>query len=142
MSSIADSLRQIAERHRLSDIYVFGSRATEIAALARGEHLSPERSEADVDIGVQPLRSVRLSGYEKVKIALELEEVLNVRRVDLVVVTEAAPFLAVEIIRGELVFSEDLVKQAEDELYILRRAGDLAPFALERQRLILREGGR
>jgi len=67
---------------------------------------------------------------------------LKVGRVDLVVLPEAPPFLAVEIIRGELLFSEDLGKQAEDELYILRRAADLAPFALERQRLVLREGGR
>lgn len=142
MPSIADSLRQIAERHRLSDIYVFGSRAAEIAALARGERLLPARPEADVDIGVQPRRGTRLSAHETVRIALELEEVLKVRRVDLVVLSEATPFLAVEIIRGELIFTEDLVKQAEDELYILRRAGDLAPFALERQRLVLREGGR
>ena len=95
-----------------------------------------------MDVGIQPRRGARLSGYEKVRIAIELEELLNVGRVDLVVLSEATPFLAVEIIRGELLYSEDLGKQAEDELYILRRAADLAPFDLERQRLVLREGGR
>ena len=142
MSLIADSLREIAERHQLADLYVFGSRAAEIAALAKGEPQPFSLPEADLDIGVQPRRRTRLSGIEKVRIALELEELLKVKRVDLVVLSEAPPFLAVEIIRGELLYSEDLGKQAEDELYILRRAADLAPFALERQRLVLREGGR
>ncbi len=142
MPSIADSLRDLAAQHQLADLYVFGSRAAEIAALVRGEPTPLPRPEADVDVGIQPRRGTRLNGYEKVRIAVELEEVLNVGRVDLVVLSEATPFLAVEIIRGELLFSEDLGKQAEDELYILRRAADLAPFALEHQRLVLREGGR
>jgi predicted nucleotidyltransferase len=142
MPSIADSLREIAERHQLADLYVFGSRAAEVAALAKGEPPPPSRPEADVDIGVQPRRGVRVSGRDKVRIALQLEDLLQAERVDLVVLPEATPFLAVEIIRGELLFSEDPVQQAEDELYILRRAGDLAPFALEHQRLVLREGGR
>jgi predicted nucleotidyltransferase len=142
MPSIADSIGEIAERHQLADLYVFGSRAAEIAALAKGEPSPFSRLEADVDIGVRPRRANRLSGYERVRIALEMEDLLNVRRVDLVVLAEATPFLAVEIIRGELLFSEDPGKQAEDELYILRRAADLAPFALERERLVLREGAR
>jgi predicted nucleotidyltransferase len=142
MSLIAESLREIAERHRIADVYVFGSRAAEIRALAKGEPPPFSSPEADVDIGVQPRRGTRLSGYERVRIALDLEELLKVKRVDLVVLTEATPFLAVEIIRGELLFSEDLGKQAEDELYILRRAADLAPFVQERQHLVLREGGR
>ncbi len=142
MPLIADLLKEIAERHQLADVYVFGSRAAEIAALVRGERTPLPHPKADVDVGIQPRRGTRLSGYEKARIAVELEEVLDVGQVDLVVLSEATPFLAVEVIRGELLFSEDLGKQAEDELYILRRAGDLAPFALERQRLVLREGGR
>jgi uncharacterized protein len=142
MSLIAELLREIAKRHQLADLYVFGSRAAEIAGLVRGKPVPLPHPEADVDIGVQPRRGTRLSAYEKARIAVDLEDVLKVGRVDLVVLSEATPFLAVEIIRGEVLFSEDVGKQAEDELYILRRAADLAPFALERQRLVLREGGR
>jgi len=51
--------------------------------------------------------------------------------------TEADPFLALEVIRGELLYAEDLDRQARDELYVLRRAGDLLPFKRQRLRLIL-----
>jgi len=57
--------------------------------------------------------------------------------VDLVVLSEADPFLALDVIRGELLWCVDPDVQAEDELYILRRAGGLAPYARERCRLIL-----
>jgi hypothetical protein len=57
--------------------------------------------------------------------------------VDLVVLPEADPFLALDVIRGELLTCADADAQAEDELYVLRRAGDLARFARERWRLIL-----
>jgi len=60
-----------------------------------------------------------------------------VDRVDLIVISEADPFLAVEIVRGELLFCEDLDRQAENELYILARAGDLARYRRERVESIL-----
>ena len=42
------------------------------------------------------------------------------------VLPEASPFLALDVIKGELIYCNDPDLQAEDELYVLRRAGDLA----------------
>ncbi len=39
----------------------------------------------------------------------------------------ADPFLALNVIRGELIYTEDFTDQARYELYVLRRAGDLLP---------------
>ena len=55
---------------------------------------------------------------------------------------EAQPFLAVEIIRGELLCCLDPYERAEMELYVLRRAADLAPFERRRREVILKEGAR
>lgn len=62
---------------------------------------------------------------------------MDVVRVDLVVIPEADPFLAAEVIRGELLYCSDPDDQAENELYILRRAGDLAHYKRERIQSIL-----
>jgi uncharacterized protein len=51
---------------------------------------------------------------------------------NLVLLSEADPFLAANIIRGERLFSRDERSADEYELYVLRRAGDLAPFERER----------
>jgi len=61
-------------------------------------------------------------------LAVALESLMSVDRVDLVLLSQADPFLAVNIIRGERVFCTDDYKADEYELYVLRRAGDLARF--------------
>ena len=61
---------------------------------------------------------------------------------DLILLPEADPFLALDIIKGELLYCADPDRQAEDELYVLRRAGDLAGFQRERIDQIIRGGGR
>ena len=79
-----------------------------------------------MDVGVQALPGKRLSAQDRVKITLALEDLFQVERVDLVVLSEAPPFLALNIIKGELIYCDDPYRQGEDELYVLRRAGDLA----------------
>jgi hypothetical protein len=74
-----------------------------------------------------------LSVREKAEMAVGLENLLGVDRVDLAVLPEADPFLAVNIIRGERLFCRERYTADEYELYILRRAGDLEPF--ERYRI-------
>lgn len=93
----------------------------------------------DVDIAALPNAEVLLSAREKVEITLELEELLGVARVDLVVLPEADPFVAVNAIRGERIYCSDGHRADEYELYLLRRAGDLIPLERERIRLILGE---
>jgi hypothetical protein len=74
---------------------------------------------------------------EKVRLALDLEDFLGCSRVDLVVLDEADPFLAAEIIRGERLYAQDTYIADEYDLYVLRRAGDLIPLERERIALIL-----
>jgi hypothetical protein len=88
-----------------------------------------------VDIGVKPHPGFRLKPLEKVDIAQGIEDALGVPKVDLIVLPEADPFLAANIIRGERLYCTDTYLADEYELYILRRAGDLIP--LERERIAL-----
>ncbi len=136
----ANDLARVADRFGLVDIYVFGSRADEFSAGVPSLGVS-SRPASDVDIAVRPRRSVTLSPADRVRLTLELERVLCVTTVDLLVVPEAGPFLALAAIRGNLLYTVDPDDQAEYELYVLRRAGDLAPFERERQHLVL-HGGR
>lgn len=130
--SLFIELALIAQQFEIKEIYVFGSRAREIAARARGEQPSRVLPGSDVDIAVQPEQGVMLSVEQRVRLAIALEDFFGVGRVDLVILAEADPFLATEIIRGELLYCRDLDDQAETELYILRRAGDLAHYKRER----------
>jgi predicted nucleotidyltransferase len=132
-----NELSKIADRFGLNEIYAFGSRAAEMASRVRGERAGAARPESDVDIGVCLDVGRRLSVREKVELAIALEDLFQVQRVDLVVVTEAGPFLALDIIRGDLLYCRDQDAQAEFELYVLRRAGDLAHYERKKRRLIL-----
>jgi uncharacterized protein len=125
-------MKIMAKHFGLSQIFVFGSRALEIVARVRGETPVLEFPDSDVDIGVQPEPGKHLSIQEKVKLAIELEDLLGAPRIDLVVIPEVNPFLAVEIVRGELLYCRDPDEQAEHELYILARAGDLTYYEQER----------
>ena len=69
-----------------------------------------------------------LSVREKAEWAVALENLMGVDRVDLVLLTQADPFMAVNIIRGERAFCGDEYEADTYELYVMRRAGDLAPF--------------
>ncbi len=134
-------LEAIAARFGLADIYVFGSRADQIATGAPRSD-GAVRADSDVDIAVRPVRDRLLTPAERVELTLALEHALGVKQVDLLVVTEAGPFLALAVIRGNLLYCTDAVDHAEYELFILRRAGDLAPLERERRELVLRGGGR
>jgi predicted nucleotidyltransferase len=135
--SLVDTLKAVGGRYGVAALYVFGSRATEVASRIRGQAIDSETSGSDVDIGVQPVPGRRLTAQDRVRLAGELEELLAAKRVDLVVLPEADAFLALDVIRGELLYCTDADQQAEDELYILRRAGDLAHYAQERWQQIL-----
>jgi hypothetical protein len=65
-----------------------------------------------------------------------MEDLLGVGRVDPVILSEVDPFLSANIVRGKRIFCRDPYTADEYELYILRRAGDLAPLEMERLSLI------
>lgn len=133
-------LNQIAERFEISIIYVFGSKAKEVAEWVEKEgfELSISAS-SDVDIGVKPSPEKKLSVKEKVHLSMALEDLFSVNRVDLVVLPEVDPFLAANIIRGERIYCIDEYEADKYDLYILRRAGDLIPLERERIALIMGE---
>ena len=126
------------ERHGIESLHAFGSRGREIVDWVDGKSDTPAQSSADVDIGMLPRDARKFSIREKSAIAIELEEIFQAGRVDLIVLPEADPFLAANVIRGERLYCRDTYAADEYELYVLRRAGDLAP--LERERLSLIEG--
>ncbi len=134
----AEKLSKLARAYCLADLYVFGSRAAEIAAMIiKGEALPPAIS-SDVDIGIRPQEGVRPSLQDLVNLSIELEDLFGVNRIDLVLLPEADPFLALDVIRGELLYTNDPLDQARYELFVLRRAGDLLPWKRERIDMILR----
>lgn len=132
-----DKLKTIAKKYNLAAVYAFGSRSAEISSRIRGEPFDSHFLGSDVDIGVQPAKGHKLTVKEKVQLTIDLEGLLQVPRIDLVVIPEAGPFLALDIVQGELIYSKDLDEQAEHELYVLRRAGDLAYYERQRRNQIL-----
>jgi predicted nucleotidyltransferase len=108
---------------RILAAYLFGSRG-------RRE----ETEQSDVDVGV--LFRQEESLHEVLLLEDALEQRLGLP-VDLIDAGKASAFLALDILRGERVFCADLDRCDEFELYVMRRAGDLAPFERERRRLLL-----
>jgi predicted nucleotidyltransferase len=108
---------------RIVALYLFGS---------RGRHEETEHSDADV--------GVLFRQEETLRELLLLEDAFEQRLglpVDLIDVGRASAFLALDVIRGERFYCIDPDGCDEFELYVMRRAGDLAPFERERRRLLL-----
>jgi predicted nucleotidyltransferase len=135
-------LQRICEEHGVAALWAFGSRGREALALTRGEAGGVGDGGSDLDVGVLPARGRIQTPKQRVRLAAALEDLFDVPRVDLVIVPRAAPYLAVDVIRGELLVDRDPDATAEFELYVLRRAADLMPFLKMRRELILEEGGR
>jgi predicted nucleotidyltransferase len=130
-----EKIISLATKYNLEIIYAFGSRANEALNMIEGRMDSLPCTSSDLDIGVKPERP--LSVEEKVEIALFLEDLFNVNRVDVVVLPEAPIFLALEIVCGELLYTIDNTYEAECQLYIMRMAADLLPYEREKQKMIL-----
>ncbi len=133
-SDLQEQLTGLCTEHGLVALYVFGSRAEEIAARAAGVSADVTHPSSDVDIGVSPRRGLELSADQRVRIMQQLETLFDAARVDLVVLPEAGAFLAADVVRGELLAATDLDAEAEAQLYYLRRAADLAPLLREQWR--------
>jgi predicted nucleotidyltransferase len=125
---VESRLIALARRFKLASVYVFGSRATEVVALMAGPETTLAKGTSDVDIGVQPRQGLRLDAKGRVELTLELESLFGAPRVDLVILPEANALLAAEVVRGELLYTEDADAESGSQIYYLRRAGDLAPF--------------
>ena len=132
LAALRSAVAEVASGEpRVSAVYLFGSRA-------RGE----EMEGSDVDLAVlfrEPVGVWEVLGLED-----RIERALGAP-VDLVDVGKANAFLALDAIRGERIYCTDSTRCDEFDLYVLRRAGDLAPFEKERRRMVLgfdpEEGG-
>jgi len=131
------TIAEIGHKFHLALLYAFGSRGREVWEWATAGTPLPPAPDHDIDIGVKSLPDCKLTVREKVALAQALESLFKVPRVDVVCLEETDPFLAVNIIRGERLFAADAYTAAEYELYLLRRAGDLAPFERARMNAIL-----
>jgi predicted nucleotidyltransferase len=120
-------------------VYAFGSRAQEIKNVMEGKAVPDPSNLSDIDIAFKVRENVSLSLREKVHLEMEIEDSLAAVKVDLCDLSDVDPFLAANIIRGERLYSEDSYQADEYELYILRRAGDVAHIEQERLGLILGE---
>jgi len=141
-SHIKQRITDICLQCDIADLYVFGSRSIEITALLNGKTVLPSQWASDVDIGVLPAKTEAWYPEKRVKLSVELEDLFQVDRVDLVLLPEADPYLALDVIRGEFLYTIDPDRQARYELFVLRRAGDLLPFKKTRIRMILEESAR
>jgi len=135
MKRLKDGIAGLARKYQLQIIYAFGSRAKEIYGRVEGRRQRSSRLKSDLDIGIKPQR--RLTVKEKVEIALFFEDLFDVPKVDVVVIPEAPPLLAYEIVSGELLYAMDENFEAEYQLYIMRRAGDLMPYESLKKEMIL-----
>jgi hypothetical protein len=75
-------LTRIAMRYRLSAIFAFGSRSADAAAIINRTRCSGEYSSSDIDVGVLPLQGVKMGPREKVRLTIDLEDLLRVKKVD------------------------------------------------------------
>ena len=126
------SLQKLCQEYGIAGMYAFGSRAAEIRAIVDGTGQVDPVITSDADIAVRMLPGVTLPIRKKVELVIELEKVFGFEKVDLNMLSEADPFLAANVIRGERIYSVDETDADEYDLYVLRRAGDLAPFERER----------
>jgi predicted nucleotidyltransferase len=126
-------VEQLCRRFGVVSLYAFGSRAKEAAARVSGLEPVPTAQASDLDLAVQPKKGALRDAAARVTLTQELEDAFKTPRVDLVILPEASPFLAADVVRGELLYCDDEDRQAREELYYLRRAADLAPY--QRQRL-------
>ncbi|RPJ50473.1 MAG: hypothetical protein EHM23_35310 [Acidobacteria bacterium] len=138
MNDLRTNLGQLCRQFGVTSLYVFGSRAREVAGLISGLVPVPGPHASDIDIAVQPGKGALEAATARVRLIQGLEELLGARRVDLVILTEASAFLAADAVRGELLYCDDEDRQAREELYYLGRAADLAPYQKQRLEGILR----
>ena len=137
MTIIQQQLGDLCKRFNVDILYAFGSRAAEAKASVRNNVALDRSLKSDLDIAVKSRADVRLSLGDKVNFTQRLEDIFDIARIDLIDLRQADTFLALDIVKGEVLYSRDDDVEAEYELFVLRRAGDLAHYARGRWNQIL-----
>ncbi len=135
MANLKSELETLAEKYGIKIIYAFGSRAKEALEMLEGkrERLSPSNSDLDIGILVESPLTIE----EKIDIAIALEDLFHAPQVDLVVLNHAPPFLALEVVCGELLYAKDPRHEAEYQLFIMSLAAELEPYRRIREEMVL-----
>lgn len=121
---IQKTVSELARRDaKILGVYLFGSRADGSAG-----------PDSDVDLAV--LFRERENLEQLVELQIAFERNLG-REVDLIDLGRAGAYLALDAIRGERVYCADEHACDNFDLYVMRRAADLAPFERERRRRLL-----
>ena len=131
MDSRLRRLEEICARHDVAALYAYGSRALQaLRWLHHGGAIAAGPS--DLDLAISRGVGKRYSLAEKVALATAFSDLFEFEAVDLADMAEVDPFVAANIVRGERLYCSDRMYAEELDLYVLRRAGDLAPFERER----------
>jgi predicted nucleotidyltransferase len=127
------AIQELAQRHGLLAVYLFGSRADDGLRLLAGETALPEGS--DLDVGVFfPWAAVDFRVLNRLQV--ELEDLFDPLRVDLVPLDRVDGLFQHRAIDGHRIAAPDSTAADFNELTVLRRAEDLLPIQreIERQR--------
>ncbi|MDP2915118.1 MAG: nucleotidyltransferase domain-containing protein [Candidatus Aminicenantes bacterium] len=135
MTDIQKKINKIAGKYHIQVIYAFGSRAKEINLLIQGKKRTLSRSHSDLDIGIKTEHPLNVK--DKADIAVFFEDLFEMPRVDVVVISEAPIPLAYKIVTGELIFARDETDEAEYQLLIMRMMADILPHLRSRRKLAL-----
>jgi uncharacterized protein len=136
-SSLLDALAEICRESAVEILYVFGRRTSAVMQWVEADGPALPASLGEVGIGVK-LQSWTIASEErKAGLGSALAEWLQGGRVTLIDLDEANPFQAVNIVCGECLYTHNPIRANEYELYVFRRAGDLAPWERERLTLVL-----
>lgn len=130
-----EAIRRIATKYELQIVYAFGSRAKQALEAVEGRIERLPKGLSDLDVGIKARSPLTVE--EKVEIGILLEDLFDVTRVDVVDLSEAPAFLAVDIVSGEVLFAQDATHEAEYQLFVLRRAAELVPYERARRQMVL-----
>ena len=131
MAGRLQRLEQTCAAHGVAALYAYGSRAQQaVRWLHHGGVITAGPS--DLDLAVSRGVGKRYSLAEKVALATAFSHLFEFEAVDLADMAEVDPFVAANIVRGERLYCSDRMYAEELDLYVLRRAGDLAPYERER----------
>ena len=124
-------LEETCARRDVAALYAYGSRTLQaVRWLHHGGTIAAGTS--DLDLAVSRGIGKRYSLAEKVALATAFSDLFDFEPIDLADMAEVDPFVAANIVRGERLYCSDRMYAEELDLYVLRRAGDLAPYERER----------
>jgi len=127
----------LCHSYGLIAVFAFGSRGDEIQKRLSGIDPTIENPESDLDLGFLADREDDFDVMRTIDFACAVEDLFGVPRADIVDLRKAPPYLALDAIRGHRIFCADEVEAAIFELFVLRRAGDLAHHERDRRRMLL-----